>query len=644
VTIRRTVPPLLLALLAALAARSIGGADRTAAASEGGRADVEALDNVFGPRIVRVPVGGVVRWTNEGRSVHDVVADDGSWRSPTLEPGDAFDRRFERAGAYPYHCSFHGAPGAGMSGIIVVGAAPIPGASPGVGPGRETPPAAPGRTIRVPRDEPTIQAAVDRARPGGLVLISPGVYREAVVVTTPFLTIRGTDRNRVVLDGGFRLDNGIQVIEADGAAIENMTARHYLLNGFLWSSVFGYRGSYLTAYDDGDYGLFAYDSRYGQLDHSYAGGHPDSGFYVGQCDPCDAVITNVLAERNALGFSGTNASGDLSIVNSEWAHNMAGILPNTLDSERLPPQHDVLIAGNFVHDNDDRTAPAKPLQYPAFGIGIGVTGGIGNVVTDNVVRGSGRFGIVVFPMLDRNFWPTSDNVVRDNRVSGSGIADLVLSAPAAGGDCFDANDFGTSLPGAIEWQFGCGSPLRHVGGGNLGSTFASLALYVDALDGRFPHGDWRTVPAPGPQPQMPRASDAPPDPAVAGVAVPEPFHVRTPRPSLVVPDRKEVSVLGFPLAASWWALLLGLYGYALPIVLYCAWVSIALWDLARQDAVPNGRRIAWMLVVLAVPLAGPIAYFALGRSPIQPSLRLTLVVGGLLVYAALAALGAIAGA
>jgi phospholipase D-like protein len=322
---------------------------------------------------------------------------------------------------------------------------------------------------------------------------------------------------------------------------------------------------------------------------------------------------------------------------------MAGILPNTLDSEQRPPQHDILIAGNSVHDNDDRSAPAKPLQYPAFGIGIGITGGIGNVVTDNVVTGQERFGIAVFPMLDRNFWPTSDNVVRGNRVSDSGIADLVLSGPAAGGDCFEGNTYSTSLPAAIEWQFGCSSPLRWLGGGNLGTTFASLMLYVDAMDGRFPHGNWKTVPAPPRQPQMPGAELAPPDPAVAEVAVPETFHVRTPEPPLDVLDREEVSVLGFPLATSWWALLLGLYAYALPIVLYCAWVSIALWDLARQDAVPNGRRNVWMIVVLALPLIGPIGYFAFGHSPIQPSLRLTLVVGALFVYVALAALGFVVG-
>jgi hypothetical protein len=533
---------------------------------------------------------------------------------------------------------------AGGSPARAAGGSPSPEAGTGVGPGRETPPAAPGPTVRVPSDAPTIQAAVDRALPGALVLVSPGVYREAVVVRTPFLTIRGTDRNRVVLDGDFSLTNGIQVMEADGVALENMTARHYLANGFQWSNVFGYRGSYLTAYDDGGYGLFAYDSQYGQFDHSYASAHPDSGFYIGECDPCHAVVTNVIAEHNALGFSGTNASGDLAIVNSRWAHNMAGILPNTLDSEELAPQHDILIAGNLVRDNDDRSAPARALQYPAFGIGIGITGGIGDVVTGNVVTNQERFGIAVFPMLDRNFWPTSENVVRGNRVEGSGIADLVLSAPSAGGDCFEGNSFSTSLPGAIEWQFGCGSPLRHLGGGNLGTTMASFVLDVDAMDGDFPHGDWRTFPAPPPQPQMPGAPQAPPDPAIAETAVPESFTIRTPAPAPAVPEGKEVSMLGFPLATGWWALLLGLYGYALPIVLYCAWVSIALWDIARQDAVPNGRRIAWMLAVLAVPLVGPVAYFALGRSPIQPSLRWTLVAGGLAVYAALAALGFVVGA
>jgi hypothetical protein len=74
---------------------------------------------------------------------------------------------------------------------------------------------------------------------------------------------------------------------------------------------------------------------------------------------------------------------------------------------------------------------------------------------------------------------------------------------------------------------------------------------------------------------------------------------------------------------------------ALPLILYSAWVLDRAWDLVRQEAVPNRTRVLWMLVVLVVPLAGPIAYYAFGRSPIQRSLRVMLVVGGLAIYVAL---------
>jgi hypothetical protein len=509
-----------------------------------------------------------------------------------------------------------------------------------VGPGREQPPTLPGGEIRVPQDAPTIQSAVDAAEPGGLVLISPGVYEEAVVVRTPFLTIRGLDRNQVILEGGFRLANGIEVVQADGVAIENLTARHYLANGFVWRTVFGYRGSYLTAYNDGGYGLFAFDSAFGQFDHSYASGHPHSGFYVGQCDPCHAVVTDVLAENNAVGFSGTNASGDLRIVNSEWRDNLSGIVPNTLDSERDAPQRDALIAGNWVHDNNNADAPSFELEYPSLGIGIVVNGGRDNVVAQNLVEGHQRFGIALLASPDERIWLTEGNEIRDNVVRQSGQADLALGAPSAGGDCFAGNTFGSSLPPAIEWRAGCGSPLARIPGGSVGVIFGPLERFLEAALGEVVVGDWRSQPPPTSQPQMPGAEQAPPHPAIAEVAVPEPVVIRDARTLDVVPSseiNQEVTVLGLSLATGWWGVLVGLYAYALPLILYSAWVSIALWDLVRQEAVPNRTRILWMLVVLVVPLLGPIAYYAFGRSPIQRSLRLMLVAGGLAIYLALTA-------
>jgi len=610
------------------------------------QADVQMLDNVFGPRVIRVPVGASVTWTNEGRSLHNVTADDGAFASANLEPGGTFTHAFGAEGAYPYHCTLHGSPGVGMTGVVLVGDASVPGGPADVGPGRETPPSLPGPTVRVPQDAATVQAAVDAAEPGGLVLISPGVYREAVVVTTPFLTIRGLDRNAVVLDGGFELDNGISVLEADGVAVENLTTRNYLLNGVLWTSVFGYRASYVTAYNNGDYGVYAFDSAYGQFDHSYASGHPDSGFYIGQCSPCHAVVTDVLAEDNALGFSGTNAGGELFVINSEWRGNMSGIVPNTLDSELLAPQRGIVIAGNWVHGNNAADAPAKPLQYPSLGIGIIVNGGRDNLVTQNLVEGHDNFGIALLPSPDRNLWLTEGNEVRDNLVRGSGDADLAMAAPTGGGDCFAGNDFATSLPAAIEWRSGCGSPLRRMAGGNLGVAIGPLLRYLEAQAGDLAVGDWRTRPAPPPQEGMPGAEQAPPDPAIPGVAVPQPFRIRDARALDVrsSPDvPKEVTVLGTPLSAGLAGILIGLYAYALPLILYSAWISIALWDLVRQDAVPNRVRVAWMATVLVVPLLGPVAYYAFGRSPIQRSLRVMLVAGGLGIYALLAVAGVVLG-
>jgi hypothetical protein len=104
---------------------------------------------------------------------------------------------------------------------------------------------------------------------------------------------------------------------------------------------------------------------------------------------------------------------------------------------------------------------------------------------------------------------------------------------------------------------------------------------------------------------------------------------------------KEVLVFGIPLATSWWSLLIGLYGYALPGFLYAAWLTIALWDLIRQESVPISARARWMAVVILVPFLGPLIYFAFGHSPIPKQLRLMLTVGGavgVLVVAVVAAL------
>jgi polyferredoxin len=135
---------------------------------------------------------------------------------------------------------------------------------------------------------------------------------------------------------------------------------------------------------------------------------------------------------------------------------------------------------------------------------------------------------------------------------------------------------------------------------------------------------------------------APPTLAIPGDTVPQPYRIRPVDEIRSAPGAtvtKELSVMGVPLATSWWSLLIGLYGYVLPFVLYAAWVAIALWDLIRQEAQPLTHRTRWMLVVLVVPFIGPLLYFAFGRSPIPRQLRLILTVGGIAIYAVFVLLG-----
>ena len=392
-----------------------------------------------------------------------------------------------------------------------------------------------GTVIRVPADRPTIQAAVDVARPGSLVLVAPGTYHEAVKITRAGITVRGEDRNTVILDGQYQKDNGFSV-GADGVAIENLSVRGYNTNGVYFSGtagkevdpgrvygtgddvVKGWRVSYVTTYNDGLYGIYAFAARYGQIDHSYASGHPDSGIYIGQCKPCDAVVTDSIAEANAIGYYGTNASGGVYVVNSIFRGNRIGLTPNSQKMEKLAPQAETVVAGNLVIDNDNPTSPA--VQRGAFGAGIVVGGGTKNTVVRNRVEGNAGVGIMISDLDD---YAPANNRVEGNVTAGNGV-DLVYAMPAGTGpvgNCFTGNTFQSSRPDRIEQALPCD------GSGPSGAPVAPFA-YPPAPPGVDP----RSMAAPPPQPSMADAATAPfqavvpvaPVVDVAAIAVP----VKTP--------------------------------------------------------------------------------------------------------------------
>lgn len=359
--------------------------------------------------------------------------------------------------------------------------------------------------LRVPADHGSIQAAVDAASAGDLILVEPGVYRESVSIDTNAITLRGTDRNEVILDGEGDLIDGVHVT-SDGVAVENLTVRNYRQNGVIFNgassnrdalggvygagdvALFGYRVSYVTAANNGLYGIYAFASQDGLIEHSYASGSPDSGLYVGQCKPCNVVITDSVAAFNAIGYYGTNASGGVYVVNSEFRDNRLGMTPNSQDMELLAPQVETVIAGNLVVDNDNPAAP--PIAQGFFGGGIAVGGGTQNTILRNRVTGHDVFGIGLIPL---NRYEPIDNIVEENVVEDNGV-DLLVDAggaATANGNCFVGNTFATSVPADIEAVLTCDAPA--------GTTVPSSPT----LDITAPPPDRSPIPLPPDQPSRP---------------------------------------------------------------------------------------------------------------------------------------------
>lgn len=369
-------------------------------------------------------------------------------------------------------------------------------------------------------DYEEIQEAVTAASSEDLVLVEPGVYNEEVKNNdTPRLTIRGTDRANVILDGEHEMYTGI-LSTVDGAVVENLTVRNYKDYGVYWISketgepISWYRGSYLTAHNIGTYAIYARNSEHGRFEHCYASGCDDAGYYIGESQPAHAVITDCIAEYNAMAYSGTNAGGDLVIKDSKFRNNMVGIVPNTLDSQVGAPQGHIdggiRVENNYIHSNKRLDVPAYANAYAMYGSGVAIAGGQQNDIVNNTIEDHGKYGVVVFTMItetspaslplrilkghlpllsDPSFYPPKDNAVEDNEISDSGRADLALSTPAEG-NVFSGNDVDSTRPMFLQNR-----------DGSFGDFMVFLQILRDFMQtevGSFPNGETENQPRSSP--------------------------------------------------------------------------------------------------------------------------------------------------
>ncbi|MFL6113807.1 MAG: right-handed parallel beta-helix repeat-containing protein [Catenulispora sp.] len=403
-------------------------------------------------------------------------------------------------------------------------------------------------TIHVPADAPTISAGVSLAKPGDLVLVAAGVYHEPVRITTPQITLRGESREQVVIDGQLQQPDGV-VVTAPGVAVENLTVRNNIQNGILVTgsakaaaAVTGKEGGYdtgdepvtflnsflvssVTATRNGLYGIYAFSAQNGVIEHSYVSGGADSGIYVGQCKPCRIVVRDNIAELNAVGYEGTNASGDMYVVGNRLVGNRVGLTTDSDHQEKLLPQQGATVVGNLIAANQQSATPEQ--ADGGWGFGIGIDGVSAIRFLRYRISGISDAGVVITATQDI---PPDGNQLLDNTFAGNGtdVGSVFPNATVGHGNCVQGNGLRTA-PAELGTTAACPPAGQSPPAANQSPT---------------PSGTWKAptpppgipftdVAAPPAQPQFPNAAGAPATVVPAVPALPDVAGVQVPAPSLL---------------------------------------------------------------------------------------------------------------
>lgn len=310
--------------------------------------------------------------------------------------------------------------------------------------------------VRVPADAP-LEEAGELVADGGIILISEGTYTDTLEVHADDVTVRGVDRNAVILDGELTLSNGV-VGTGERVTVENLTVRNFLQNGVLITGVTdengagvargpdgylpeqtpppvpGYLVQYVTAENNGLYGIYAFNRTAGVIRDNQASGGSDSGIYVGQCEQCDSLVQSNVITFNAAGVELANASG-VVITGNRIVRNRIGIsvLSNYLEAHG--PTRGVRIVGNLIADNDEPRTPAQ--AGGAFGVGVGLGGTVDAEVRANTISGNDAVGVWITSSED--FAPTG-NRVAGNAWDANGV-DVAMAASIiapGSGNCLES--------------------------------------------------------------------------------------------------------------------------------------------------------------------------------------------------------------
>jgi parallel beta-helix repeat protein len=281
--------------------------------------------------------------------------------------------------------------------------------------------------LHVPRDFPTIQAAVTTAQEGDIIQVQSGTYNENVVVTTSGLRLHAA--SGVVLDGTGLTGIGISVLGAsDAEPITGVEVSGFEVRNFERGIIVG----------------FGADVRI----------HRNSVHHN-----VDKILPRVLGD--AAGIELITTRGSKVSENLVFENGEGGIQLRVGSTDNM-------ILGNTVHQNGtQRTGDLG-------GRGILLTGAGTNdnqILSNEVLNNHGR-GIIITRPLNPTVAPITGTIVAQNRVHGNQRGGIAIMLAAMGNSVQQNDARGNALSGLAPC-FNCDLVDLSIGGNvwerNLGA-------------------------------------------------------------------------------------------------------------------------------------------------------------------------------
>lgn len=316
----------------------------------------------------------------------------------------------------------------------------------------------------------SIQAAVDAASPGDTIRVQPGVYREAVVITTDDLELEGKgavveppesseptpcdDPEATGAGNGFCVlgvvdfETGEVSDPVEDVTIRGFTVRGFPGNGIIALGALGAEFAHNVAEDNEEYGIAAFVSSGTRILSNRTSGSEEAGIYVGDSPDANVTVRGNETFDNLFGIFLRNAEGG-SVAFNRSHGNCLGIL---VLGDAPGPAGEFSLTANAVRDNT-RVCPAGEEAPPLSGVGIALVGAHDNTLRFNLITGNRPGGptafsggvVVVSGIAEEGATgtPSTGNRVSGNLVLGN---DPDLFWDEQGDNEFTANICRTSSP------------------------------------------------------------------------------------------------------------------------------------------------------------------------------------------------------